>query len=190
MDQRVTSDPGIGLEFLADGGTMGERIRAYRWAHTPLGEPQFWPQGLRTAVRILLTTGHPTMIFWGPELTCLYNDAFSRSLGPEKHPAILGEPGRRAWAEVWPIVGAQIEQVLRGEGAVWQENQRVPIIRHGELQEVYWTYSYSPIDEPDSPHGVGGVLVTCTETTQQVLAERRLAAERERFVQLFDQAPT
>ena len=126
----------------------------------------------------------------GPELTCLYNDAFSRSLGPEKHPSILGAPARRAWEEVWPIVGAQIEQVLRGDGAVWHENQRVPIIRHGELQEVYWTYSYNPIDEPASPHGVGGVLVICTETTQQVLTERKLAAERERFVQLFDQAPT
>jgi signal transduction histidine kinase len=73
---------------------------------------------------------------------------------------------------------------------VWHENQLVPIIRYGELQQVYWTYSYNPIDEPASPHGVGGVLVTCTETTQQVLAERKLAAERERFVQLFDQAPT
>jgi len=178
-----------GLGFLAGGGSMGERIRAYSWASTSLGEPQFWPQGLRTTVRILLTTGHPTMIFWGPDLTCLYNDAFSLSLGPEKHPAILGAPGRQAWAEVWPIVGAQIEQVLRGDGAVWHENQCVPIIRHGQLEEVYWTYSYSPIDEPASPHGVGGVLVTCSETTQQVLAERKLAAEREHFVQLFDQAP-
>src|SRR5690349_18546003 len=178
------------LAFLAGGGEMGERIRAFPWAGTPLGEPQFWPQALRTTTRILLTTGHPTMIFWGPDLACLYNDAFSRSLGPEKHPAILGAPARSAWAEVWPLVGAQIEQVLRGEGAVWFENVRVPIIRHGELQEVYWTYSYSPIDEPDSLHRVGGVLVTCSETTEQVLTERKLASERERFIQLFDQAPT
>ena len=180
----------VDLGFLAGGGSMGERTRAHSWAGTALGEPHRWPQSLRTTVRILLTTGHPTMIFWGPELTCLYNDAFSRSLGPEKHPAILGAPGRRAWAEVWPIVGVQIEQVLRGDGAVWQENQCVPIVRHGELQDVYWTYSYSPIDEPASPHGVGGVLVTCAETTEQVLSERRLASEREHFVQLFDQAPT
>ena len=138
----------------------------------------------------MLTTGHPTMIFWGPELTCLYNDAFSRSLGPEKHPAILGAPGRLAWQEVWPIVGSQIEHVMRGDGAVWHENQCVPIYRFGELREVYWTYSYSPIDDPASPCGVGGVLVTCSETTEQVLAERKLASERERFVQLFDQAPT
>jgi signal transduction histidine kinase len=179
-----------GLEFLSGGGAMGERIRAHPWANTPFGDPRDWPQALRTTVRILLSTGHPTMIMWGPELRCLYNDAFSRSLGPEKHPAILGAPARRAWEEVWPVVGAQIEQVVRGEGAVWHENVCVPIIRFGELQEVYWTYSYSPIDEPSHPHGVGGVLVTCAETTAQVLNERKLASDSEKFLQLFDQAPT
>jgi signal transduction histidine kinase len=186
----MTSDPGKDLEFLAGGGAMGERIRAHAWGRTPLGEPQFWPQGLRTAVRILLTTQHPIFIFWGHEHTCLYNDAYSRSIGPEKHPSILGAPGRESWAEIWSVIGPQIEQVMRGEGATWHENQLVPIFRHGELQDVYWTYSYSPIDEPDFPHGVGGVLVICTETTEQVRAEQRLSAERERFVQLFDQAPT
>jgi hypothetical protein len=167
------------LEFLAGGGVMGERIRSHDWAATPLGAPHTWPQALRTTVRILLSTGHPTMIMWGPELLCLYNDPFSRSLGPEKHPAILGTPGRRAWEEVWPVVGAQLEQVVRGEGAVWHENVCVPIIRFGELQEVYWTYSYSPIDEPSYPHGVGGVLVTCAETTGPGIAARTRARVRD-----------
>jgi signal transduction histidine kinase/CheY-like chemotaxis protein len=178
------------LEFLAGGGAMGERIRAHPWAQSALGHPESWPQGLRTALRVLLTTQHPMFIFWGLEHTCLYNDAYSRSLGPEKHPSILGTPARQAWKEIWPIIGPQIAQVMSGEGATWHENQLVPIMRHGELQDVYWTYSYNPIDEPAYPHAVGGVLVICTETTQQVLTERRLAEERERFVQLFDQAPT
>lgn len=169
---------------------MGERIRAYPWSATSLGEPDSWPQGLRTAVRVLLTTQHPVFIFWGDEHTCFYNDAYSRSLGPEKHPSILGAPGLSAWPEIWPIIGPQIECVMRGDGATWHENQLVPIIRHGALQEVYWTYSYSPIDQPDAPHGVGGVLVICNETTDQILAQQRLLEERERFVQLFDQAPT
>ena len=189
MDSQFTSGS-LDLEFLAGGGAMGQRIRAYPWARSPMGEPQLWPQALRTAVRVMLTTQHPIFIFWGPQHICLYNDAYSRSLGPEKHPSMLGAPGRESWKEIWPVIGPQIEQVMRGEGATWHENQLVPIIRHGALQDVYWTYSYSPIDEPESPHGVGGVLVICNETTDQVLAERRLSAERERFVQLFDQAPT
>lgn len=186
MKRAVDGKPG----FLAGGGVMGELIRDHPWAGTPLGDPAHWPQALRTVVRAMLTTQHPVFIFWGPEHICLYNDAYSRSLGAEKHPSILGAAGRQSWQEIWPIIGPQIEQVMRGEGATWHENQLVPIIRHGELQDVYWTYSYSPIDEPDSPHGVGGVLVICTETTGQVLAQKRLMEERERFVQLFDQAPT
>ena len=178
------------LEFLAGGGAMGERIRAYPWSTNVLGEPQSWPQGLRTAVRVMLTTQHPMFIFWGHEHTCLYNDAYSRSLGPEKHPSILGAPGRASWEEIWSIIGPQIEQVMCGEGATWHENQLVPIVRHGGLQDVFWTYGYSPIDEPAFPHGVGGVLVICNETTEQVLIQRRLLTEREKFVQLFDQAPT
>jgi signal transduction histidine kinase len=178
------------LEFLAGGGAMGERIRAFPWIRTPLGEPRSWSRGLRTAVRVLLTTQHPVFIFWGEQHTCLYNDAYCRSLGPEKHPSILGAPGRESWEEIWPIIGPQIEQVMRGEGATWHENQLVPIFRHGELQNVYWTYSYSPIDEPDSPHGVGGVLVICSETTELVQDKQKLAAERERLLRLFDQAPT
>ena len=160
-----------------------------RWSKTPLA-PQTWPQGLRTALRVLLTTQHPVFIFWGPEHLCFYNDAYSRSIGPEKHPAMLGAPGREWWGEIWTIIGPQIEQVLRGGAATWHENQLVPIIRHGQLQDVYWTYSFGPIDERDAPNGVGGVLVICTETTQQVLTERRLAAERESFAQLFEQAPS
>jgi signal transduction histidine kinase len=178
------------LDFLADGGEMGERIRAYAWGSTPLGEPRNWPPSLRTALRILLTTQHPVFIFWGPQHVCIYNDAYSRSLGPEKHPSILGQPGEPSWREIWPVIGPQIAQVMRGEDATWHENQLVPIIRHGELQEVYWTYSFGPIDEPAAPSGVGGVLVICTETTQQVQTEQRVTAERERFAQLFQQAPT
>ena len=111
---------------------MGEHIRAFDWAATPLGPPEQWPLPLRTAVRILLTTGHPAFIFWGPELRCFYNDAYSRSIGPEKHPGILGGPGRDAWPEIWHIIGPQIDYVMTAKGSTWHENALVPIIRHGK----------------------------------------------------------
>ena len=190
MDAGSKLKPARQLEFLSGGGEMGERIRSFQWSDSYLGRPERWPSGLRTSLRTLLTTQHPVFIFWGTELTCFYNDAYSRSLGPEKHPSILGLPARQAWPEIWHIIGPQIDQVMRGDTATWHENALVPIIRHGALQEVYWTYSYGPIDEPGAPNGVGGVLVICTETTQQILSERRIAAERERFAQLFEQAPT
>ena len=99
-------------------------------------------------------------------------------------------PGQQAWSEIWTAIQPQIDLVLRGDDATWHENQLLPIIRHGEMQEVYWTYSYGPIDDDLAPCGVGGVLVICTETTQQMLAARRVNEERERLAQLFAQAPS
>jgi signal transduction histidine kinase/CheY-like chemotaxis protein len=180
---------GADLEFLSGGGDMGERIRAHDWEQTALGSPVSWPQGLRTALRILLTTQHPIFVFWGPDLICFYNDAYSRSLGPEQHPSMLGQPARTQWPLIWDVIGPQIDQVMSGGGATWHENQKLKILRHGEIQDIYWTYSYGPIDERTAPNNVGGVLVICSETTQQVLSERRVATERERFARLFEQAP-
>ena len=181
---------GFGLEFLSGGGEMGQLIRSHRWQETPLGPPENWPQGLRTALRILLTTQHPIFVFWGDELICFYNDAYSRSLGPEQHPSMLGQPARTQWPLIWDVIGPQIDQVMSGGGATWHENQKLPIHRHGRIQDIYWTYSYGPIDEQTAPNAVGGVLVICTETTQQVVNEQRMSAERERFAQLFEQAPS
>ncbi len=176
--------------FLSGGGEMGALMRAHVWASSPLGPPPSWPQPLRAMVRLMLNTGHPMYIFWGAEGTCLYNDAYRECIGPERHPGSLGRPAREVWEEIWPIIGPQIEQVREGRGATWNVNHLVPITRHGRREDVYWTYSYSPIDDEHSLHGIGGVLVVCTETTAQVLANKRMAAERDQLGQLFEQAPS
>lgn len=177
------------LAFVAGGGEMGERIRAYDWAATPLGPPQGWPQTLKTVIRLMLSTQHPMFMWWGPQLIQFYNDAYSRSIGPERHPSALGQRGPDCWAEIWDVIGWQIEQVMAGGDATWHQNQLVPITRHGKREDVYWTYSYSPIDEPSAPNGVGGVLVVCTETTEQVLSAQRLREAEQTWRTLFDQAP-
>jgi PAS domain S-box-containing protein len=165
-------------DFLAGGGEMGALTRAFNWSASPLGRPETWPQSLRTAVRILLNTNHPMFIWWGPQLIQFYNDAYRQTMGPERHPSALGQRGRECWREIWPIIGPQIDQVMRGGGATWHENQLVPVTRYGKLEQVYWTYGYSPIDKDD---GVGGVLVVCRDVTKDYLAS---AALREREAEL------
>jgi PAS domain S-box-containing protein len=168
----------ISADFLSGGGEMGALTRAYDWSASPLGKPETWPQSLRTALRILLNTNHPMFIWWGEELIQFYNDAYRETMGPERHPSALGQRGRECWAEIWPIIGPQIEQVMSGGGATWHENQLVPVTRHGKLEQVYWTYGYSPIDEDD---GIGGVLVVCRDVTKDYLAS---VALREREAEL------
>jgi PAS domain S-box-containing protein len=177
-------------DFLKGGGEMGALMRAHAWSTSSLGPPATWPQALRTGVRLMLNTGHPMYIWWGPDRACLYNDAYRRSIGPERHPGSLGRPAREVWAEIWDIIGPQIEHVMGGHGATWHENHLVPITRNGKREDVYWTYSYGPIDDDTAPDGVGGVLVVCTETTEQVLSLQRSAEELSRFAALFEQAPS
>jgi len=165
-------------DFLAGGGEMGALMRAYDWSASPLGLPESWPQSLRTAVRLVLNTNHPMFIWWGEQLTQFYNDAYRQTMGPERHPSALGQDGRECWAEIWPIIGPQIEQVMNGGGATWHENQLIPVTRHGRLEQVYWTYGYSPIDEDDR---IGGVLVVCRDVTKEYLA---VAALRDREAEL------
>src|SRR5712664_2454150 len=165
-------------DFLAGGGEMGALTRAYDWSANPLGTPETWPQSLRTALRILLNTNHPMFIWWGPKLIQFYNDAYRQTMGPERHPSALGQGGRECWAEIWHVIGPQIEQVMSGGGATWHENQLVPVTRHGKLEQVYWTYGYSPIDEDD---GIGGVLVVCRDVTREYLSS---VALREREAEL------
>ncbi|MCX7309881.1 MAG: PAS domain-containing protein, partial [Afipia sp.] len=166
----------VSPDFLA--GEMGALMRSHDWLSTPLGPPEAWPQSLRTSVRILLNTQHPMFIWWGPELIQIYNDAYSRTMGPERHPSALGQRGQECWAEIWPIIGPQIEQVMNGGGATWHENQLVPMTRFGKVENVYWTYGYSPIDEGN---GIGGVLVICRDVTSDNLAREAL---REREAEL------
>ena len=151
--------------FLRDGGESGARMRAFDWASTSLGPPSRWPQSLRTSVRFMLTTRHPIFIFWGPESLCLFNDSYAQVMGAERRAGALGRPAREVWAEAWHVAGPQIDQVMAGGGATWNEDQLVPINRDGKLDEVYWTYGYGPIDEESAPSQVGGVMVVVTETT-------------------------
>jgi PAS domain S-box-containing protein len=177
-------------EFIRGGGEMGALMRGHDWQSTALGSPATWPQPLRTVVRLLLNSGHPMYIWWGPDLLCFYNDAYRQSIGVERHPGSLGRKAIEVWEEIWDIIGPQIAQVMSGGGATWHENALVPITRNGRREEVYWTYSYSPIDDGAAANGVGGVLVVCTETSQQVLGARRAAEEKQQFSELFEQAPS
>ena len=165
---------------------MGTLIRQYDWASTPLGAISEWPDGLRTAVGIMLGTPHPAALTWGEALTFLYNDGCADLLGPEKHPRILGLPAANAWPESHDMVSDEILRVLHGGSSVWYENRMIPIHRNGCIEEAWWTYSRSPVHDARAPGGIGGVLTLITETTQPVLAQRGSEA---RFRALFEQSP-
>ncbi|NML60967.1 PAS domain-containing protein [Massilia sp. RP-1-19] len=159
------------FNFLSHGGEMGAQMRARDWNDSLLGPTEAWPPLLKSIVRVMLSSSHPMFLWWGPDLVQFYNDAYSRTMGPERHPGALGQPGRECWEEIWPIIGPQIEFVMDGKGATWNEDQLVPVTRNGKREEVWWTYGYSPVEDND---GVHGVLVVCNDVTAQHNAKAEL----------------
>ena len=154
---------------------MGAMMRAHDWSKSPLGPEALWPQSLRTSISIILDSKFPMYIAWGRDYTQFYNDGYRPILGSSKHPQALGLSTRKTFAEIWDIIGSMFDGVMEGT-ATGFEDFLLPLDRHGFVEECYFTFSYSPIREEGG--GVGGVLVTVTETTKRVLGERRLRTLR------------
>ncbi|GHA63194.1 hypothetical protein GCM10007389_14550 [Pontibacter akesuensis] len=153
------------------GGEMGDRIRQLNWANTPLGPVEKWPQSLRTAVSIMLSSKIPMMIHWGPELIHFYNDGYA-TIMQTKHPGALGEPAYPWWSEMWEFLTTIFDKVKAGETTYFKDQLVLPN-RSGFIEEAYFTFSHSPIY---NEHGeVGGIYATAIETTTDVVNQRRLA---------------
>jgi signal transduction histidine kinase/ActR/RegA family two-component response regulator len=161
-------------DCLAGGGDAGAVMRSIDWSQTPLGPVAAWPESLRVMVGVMLASRFAMRIIWGPGLIFLYNDGYRPILG-EKHPAAMGSPAQETFREVWPIVGPLFERVFDGE-SIARQDILLPLNRNGYLEECYFTLSYSPIRVADR---IGGVLGVVAETTERVVAERRLRALRE-----------
>jgi hypothetical protein len=146
-------------------------LRAADWAATPLGPVEGWPDELRAAVRTVLPSRVPMLLWWGPQLTQLYNDAFTPLIG-DKHPRAIGQDAAKCYPEAWSELGPLADSVVAGGGATYSRDLYLPRERHGYVEETYWTFSCSPIRAGDG--AVGGMFIACTDTTSRVLAERRV----------------
>jgi hypothetical protein len=159
----------------SQGGEMARRVAAYDWARTPLGPRSEWPPHLRSAVDICLNTRVPLMLAWGPDAIQVYNDALAPLLG-EKHPDALGRSYADSFAEIWDYQGPKFRAVLESGHSTYDEDQQVCFWRNGILEEMYYTFSWSPIHDRDG--SVDGAFHPATETTRYVVGARRLVALR------------
>lgn len=151
---------------------VGRQVLEVDWQATPLGSPRYWPQSLRHAVRTCFSTRFPVLIVWGPDLTLIYNDGYRDLLGTDKHPEALGAPVRDVWPEIWDDISPLFEKVLSTGQATWSKNMPLTMRRSGFDEETYFTFSYSPLHDDDGQ--IAGVLDIVTETTDEVINQRRL----------------
>lgn len=175
------------MEAVTRAGDMRARVRDFDWSATPLGPAETWPPSLTWSVELILASGFPMSVRWGPDLIMIYNDAYAGLLG-ERHPRVLGKPLREAWPEIYSQLGPLNKAILRGErDNFFAEDHLWLIHRHGIPEDARFTISYSPIPDPTAPNGIGGVLTTALETTDRVRNEKTLRVLTERLESEIEQ---
>ena len=174
------------LPFLNGGGQLGALIAEFDWSGTGLGPLDRWPAHVRAATSLMLRSAVPIVMLWGESGVMIYNGAYAVFAGG-RHPELLGSEVREGWAEVADFNDNVMKVGLAG-GTLSYRDQELTLHRSGRAEQVWMNLDYSPLlDDRGVPVGVMAVVV---ETTAKVRAERRLSSERERFAQLFEQAPS
>jgi len=159
-------------KFLSAPGQLGGLIAAHDWSNTPLGPISDWPQSLKTAVNLMLSSRQPMWIGWGADITFLYNDAYIDVLSLAKHPSALGLPTAQVWSEIWDICGPLANRVFDAGEATNADDVRLFMNRGDFLEETYFSFSYSPIR--DESGNVAGLFCPNLDVTAQHLNARRL----------------
>ncbi|MDB4910148.1 MAG: signal transduction histidine kinase [Gemmatimonadetes bacterium] len=130
---------------------------------------------LSTIVRILLASPEPKAIARGPELQVVCNEAFATVFGvdPPARSGTLRDMCAPLWAQLEQLVEAAVR---RGESGVL-DDQLICRFRNGISEEAYFRCACGPFVDDDGDST--GVIITLTETTEQLLAARRTAALRD-----------
>ncbi|CAB4483024.1 hypothetical protein RhiirA5_503824 [Rhizophagus irregularis] len=155
----------------ADEAPVADLVHSFDWSTTPLGDRSTWPPSLKTIVDLCLHSVFPIAIFYGPELRMIYNQMY-RPILKMKHPQAMGRSFKEVWSETYDVMGPIFEEVnLTGIGS-FQDDMMLLLHRDGYAEECYFSFTLSPVFKEDGT--ITGVFNAVQETTQRVLAVRRL----------------
>ncbi|OJD38897.1 hsp90-like protein [Diplodia corticola] len=146
--------------------------RSVDWSQTPLGPMGSWTSPLRTMSNLVMRDPNPSVLFWGEEVTMIYNEAYIELIG-ELHPIAMGKSAKVVFEEFWshfvPIIS---RNRLVGE-AVPETNKPIFLARRNMVEETYFSFTFLPV--MDDQGNVVGHYEPVKETTTQVVSERRLS---------------
>ena len=153
--------------------------RSIDWASTPLGSMETWAPELRSMCNLIMASPHPAAMYWGPELIAIYNEAYIILAG-RKHPKLMGQSYRDAWAEIWDSVEGVFRNATTTGQATMKDDDCLFIQRaleEGHLEETYFSWSIIPLVGSDG--SVVGLYNPAFEKTRRKVAERRMLTLRE-----------
>ncbi|RIV84143.1 PAS domain S-box protein [Aurantiacibacter xanthus] len=171
--------------WLQGGGQVGTEIALRDWSSTSLGPMEGWPSTLRTTLNLILNSGHPTLICWGAELLCFYNDACLPALRRKVN--TLGSPLAAVLPESMEQLRPLFREALEGK-PIFAKSLRVPLQPGGEAHDSCWAASLSPIY--DDAGTISGVLVPLLTQADRIEAQARSNGSEEGLHQVSDIVPS
>ena len=168
-------------QLIVAQGEMADLVRTHDWAATPLGPLETWSDVLLSTVNLILCSSFSSALFWGPELTLIYNDAY-RPIMSIKHPDCFGSPGPEAFKEAWPVVDAEYSSVFNDGKSVSRENNLIPLEKDGKVQDFYFSYTLTPVYDRGR---IVAVYNRSLDVTAAVLTERRFRESEMRSVRVL-----
>jgi signal transduction histidine kinase len=161
------------FSFIPSQSETANVVKSMDWSKHQLGNPEDWDPALKIFFGFMFSSQSQLFLFWGDELSWFYNDAFLTSFDKEKHPHSMGQNGELVWEVSWPLVGANVRDVLRSGKDFQYINRPIPNYRNGKIETVFWTYTLSPLFDLDGK--VRGVVGNSMETTTENLDKQALA---------------
>ncbi|TGO24044.1 hypothetical protein BPAE_0113g00010 [Botrytis paeoniae] len=148
--------------------------RGVDWSSTPLGPMNSWSPEFRQIVNMVMANPHPAAIFWGEELTVLYNQSYAETVAGQKHTRLMGTGARGPFAEIWEEVGEIFNECRRTGRGIAMTDQMLPLERQGFVEETFYSWSLTPIWKAGPSPELLGVYNAPFETTQKVVSDRRM----------------
>ncbi|KAF1972904.1 aerobic respiration control sensor protein arcB [Bimuria novae-zelandiae CBS 107.79] len=151
--------------------------RSVDWSATPLGPMKTWSLQFREIANLLMRNPHPASLFWGEELTMLYNEAYKNEVAGNKHPELMGTGFSGPFSETWNGLAPIFRECARTGQSVRKENDYLPIHRYGYLEETFFSWSFTPMY--GGTQRILGFYNAPFETTYQTISHRRLQTLRQ-----------
>lgn len=146
--------------------------RSIDWAATPLGAMESWSPEFRQAANLCLSNPFPAALFWGSELTMLYNEAYAVEVAGTKHPSLMGTGFSGPFAEIWDYAGPLFAECARTGISVRKDNDCLILHRDGLVLETFYSWAFVPLYGGTSR--ILGFYNAPFNTTQTVLNQRWL----------------
>ncbi|KAK4180903.1 hypothetical protein QBC36DRAFT_319342 [Triangularia setosa] len=146
--------------------------RTVNWATTPLGPMEKWSPEFKQTANLCMNNPHPAALFWGSELTMLYNEAYAAEVAGNKHPSLMGTGFSGPFSELWDYLRPIFAECARTGISVRKEDDYLPIDRHGLLEETFFSWSFTPMY--GGTDRILGFYNAPFETTKQVINRRRM----------------